>query len=73
MAFEFFLKKSGITCPSDSSIRVDLRTLFKIVHHSSSLFAEFNKGTQKYWSRITFKGRSKYEKLFYNSNPNNNT
>jgi archaellum component FlaF (FlaF/FlaG flagellin family) len=63
----------GITCPSDSLIIIDLLIFFKIVHHSSSLFVEFNKATQKYCGRITSMKRFKYEKLFYNNNLNNNT
>jgi len=48
-------------------------SFLKIVHHSSSLFLEFNKATQKYCGRITYMKRFKYEKLFYNNNLNNNT
>ena len=60
MAFEFLFEKSGITCPSDSSIRGDLFTLFKIVHHSSSLFINNLKGSQKMTSLNFIKNYSGY-------------
>jgi len=47
MAFEFFLKKSGITCPFIRSLSIDLSNFLKIVHLYSSLFGDFNKGSQK--------------------------
>jgi hypothetical protein len=63
----------GDYIPSDSSIIIDLLIFFKIVHHSSSLFVEFNKATKSIAGRITSMKRFKYEKLFYNNNPNINT